>query len=85
MVEVGRDVLRWPSPVPLLKQGHLEQGAQDYIHGSSWISPSMETLPPPWAPSASHPPSKKVFSDSQRESPLFWFVSIASGPVTGQR
>lgn len=51
---------------------------------SFWISPSMETLQPLWALCASHPPRKKVFPDCQREPPLVWFVSIASGPVAGQ-
>jgi len=31
MVGVGRDLCRSSSPTPLLKQGHLEQTAQDFI------------------------------------------------------
>lgn len=31
MVMVGRDVARSPAPTPLLKQGHLESGAQKHV------------------------------------------------------
>lgn len=31
MFEVGRDLWRSPGPTPFLKQGHLEQDAQDHI------------------------------------------------------
>ncbi|KAK4827068.1 hypothetical protein QYF61_013709 [Mycteria americana] len=31
MVEVGRDLLRSSSPIPLLKQGQLDQTAQDHV------------------------------------------------------
>jgi len=31
MIGVGRDLCGSPSPTPMLKQGHLEQAAQDHI------------------------------------------------------
>jgi len=31
MVEVGGDIWRLPSPIPVLKQGHQEQVAQDHV------------------------------------------------------
>jgi len=31
MVGVGRDICGSPSPTPLLKQGHLQQAAQDLV------------------------------------------------------
>jgi len=31
MVGVGRDLCGSSSPIPLLKQGHLQQAAQDFV------------------------------------------------------
>jgi len=59
MVGVGRDLCRSSSPALLLKQGHLEQAAQDLIPGGFLISPEKETPQPLWAACASAPsPSK---------------------------
>ena len=85
MGETGGDLWRSSGPTPVLKQGHLEQVAQDciqmafqYLQG--WRLHNLSGQP---VPVLGHSPSKKVFPDGQREPPLFQFVAIASGPVTG--
>ena len=52
MVQVGRQLLRSTSPIPLLKQGHLEPVAQDpvqsgfeYLQGRRLRSLSGQTVP----------------------------------------
>jgi len=37
MVGVGRDLCGSPSPIPLSKQGHLQQAAQDLVQGGDNI------------------------------------------------
>ena len=84
MVEVGKDL--WKShPTLLLKQGHLDQAAQDcvstafeYLQG--WKLHNLSGQP---VSVLSHPHSKKVFPDVQREPPVFQLMPIASGPGTG--
>ena len=57
MVEVGRDLWRSSGPTPLLKHGHLEPVAQDYVQMAFALSPGRETPQPLWAtcPSARSP------------------------------
>ena len=85
MVGPGRDVRRTTSPTPLLKQVHLEQVAQDYVqvsfenlHGGRLHSPSGQPVPV-----LCQPQSKEVLPHVQMEPPVFQFVPIAPGPVTG--
>jgi len=84
MVETGRH-LSWPScPRTLLRKSHPEQAAQDHVqmafqylqgrkHHSLYGQP---------VPLIRHHHIRKVFSDVQREPPVFQFVPVASDPVT---
>jgi len=70
----------------VLKQGHLQpvaghhvQAAFEYLQG--W---RLHTLPGQPVPELGDPHSEKVFPDVQTEPAVLQFVSIASGPVTGQ-
>jgi len=85
MVGVGRDLWRSPSPNPLLKQGHLEQAAQDLIQaGFEYLqrrrihSPSGQRVP-----LLHHPQREEVLPDVQTELPMLQFVPVAPCPVTG--
>jgi len=49
MAEIGRDLWISSSPMPLLKQVHLEQVAQDHIQGGFLISPERENPQSLWA------------------------------------
>ena len=87
MAEVRRDLWRSSGPTLLLKQGHLELVAQDYIQMAfeylqQWRLRNLSGQP---MTVLCHPHSKNVFSDVQREPPVFQFqfVPIASGPVRG--
>ena len=70
---------------PLLKQGHLGpvvqehvQMAFEYLQGGRLHNLSGQPVPV-----LSNPHSKKVFPDVQTGPPVFQFVPIASGPVSG--
>jgi len=68
----------------LLNQGHLQLVAQDSVcmafkHLQGWRLHSHSGQP---VPVLGHPHSENVFSDTQREAPVFQFVPFASGPVT---
>ena len=71
--------------MPLLKQGHLEPAAQEHIQTASEYLQGwrIHNLPRQPVPVLDHPHSDKVFPHVQREPPMFQFVPIASGPVTG--
>lgn len=65
MVEVVRDLWRESRPTPLLKQGHIEWVAQDYVQavfehlqGGTHYNFCGQVVPV-----LSHPHSKKVFPD----------------------
>lgn len=86
MVQVETDLWRWSCPITLLRQGLLEPVSQDsvqvaleYLH--EWRS---HNLPGQSVPVFDQPHSKKLFSDVHTEPPVFWFLCIASCPVTGQ-
>ena len=85
MVGVGRDLWGSPSPMPLPKQGHPEQDAQDlvladleYLHRRR-----IHNLPGQPVPVLRHPQSEEVLPHAQLELPLLQFVPIAPYPVTG--
>jgi len=88
MAEVGRNLWRSSSPIPLLRQSHLEPVAPENVQMAfeylqRW---RLHNLPGPPMPVLSHPHSKKVFLDVQMAPSVFQFVSLglcASGPVTG--
>ena len=83
LVEVGQDLWTSSGPTPLLRQGHLEPVAQDrvqvafeYLQGGRLHNLSGQPVPV-----LSHPHSKTVFSEVQREPSVFQFVPVSSGPV----
>ena len=85
MAEVGRDLWKSSGPTPLLKLGHLKPVAQghvqtafEYLQGGRLHNLSGQTLPV-----LSHPHSKNVFPDVQREPPVLQFLPIASDSGTG--
>ena len=85
MVEVERDLLKSPAPTHLLKQGHLELVAQDHVQMAFkylqvW---RLDSLPGQPVPVLTHLHSERGLPDVERESPVFQFVPVASGPVTG--
>ena len=70
---------------PLLKQRHLESHAWDHVQrgfeclqGGRFLNLSGQPVPV-----ITHPHNKKVLPDIQTEPPVFQFVPITSGPVTG--
>jgi len=65
MLRVGRDLCGSSSPIPLLKQGHLEQAAQDLVQaGLEYLQRRrLHNLPGATCSSA---PSKLVLVLSQR-------------------
>jgi len=50
MAEVGREHWRSSGPTLLLKQGHPQLVAQEYVWIGFWVSPRRETPQPPWQP-----------------------------------
>jgi len=85
IVVFGRDLWTSSGPIPLLKQGHLEPVARDHVQVAfeylqGWRLHSLSLQP---VPVLGHPHMDKVFPDVQREPPVFQFLPMASGPVTG--
>jgi len=85
MVGVGRDLCESPSPTPLLKQGHLQQAAQDLVQSGLEYLPRrrLHSLPGQPVPVLRHPQREEVLPHVQMELPLLQFVPIATCPVTG--
>ena len=86
MIEVGRNLWMSSGPTLLLKRRCLEQVAQDHVQTTfeylqGW---RLHNLPGQSVSVLGHPHSEKAFPDVQREPPVFQFVPIASGPVTGR-
>ena len=65
MFRVGRDLYGSSSPTLLLKQGHLQQAAEDLVQAGLLL----------------HPQSEEVLPHVQTELPLLQFVPIAPCPV----
>ena len=76
MFDIGRDLWRSPGPTPLPRwQTAFEHLQRRRLHN----------LPGQPVPVLSQPHSKKAIPDVQRDPPVFQFVPIASGPVTGHQ
>jgi len=84
MVGVGRDLCRSSSPVPLPKQGHPEQAAEDLVQaGLEYLQRRrLHHLPGQPVPGLRHPQREEVLPHVQTELPMLWFVCVAC-PVTG--
>jgi len=76
MVGVGRDLCGSPSPTPLPKQGHLQQGAQDRVQaGLEYLQRRrLHNLPGQPAPVLHHPQREEVLPPVQLELPMLQFV-----------
>jgi len=85
MVDIGRDLWRSFGPTALLKQGHLEQVAQDHVQMAfEYLQAGrIHNLPGQPLPVLGHPHNKKVFLDHQMEPPVLQRVPVAPKPVTG--
>ena len=76
---VGRDLCGSPSPTPLLKQGHLQQAAQDLVQaGLEYLQRRrLHNLPGQPVPLLHHPQSEEVLPCVQTVLPMLPFVPIA--------
>jgi len=85
MVGVGRDLCGSSSPTPLLKQGHLQQAAQDLVQaGLEYLQRRrLHSLPGQPVPGLRHPQREEVLPRVQMELPVLQFVPIAPCPVAG--
>ena len=82
---VGRDLCGSSSAIPLPKQGHLQEAAQDlvqagleYLQRRRLHSPSGQPVP-----GLRYPQREEVLPHVQLELPVLQFVPIAPCPVTG--
>jgi len=84
MVGVGRDLCGSSSPTPPLKQGHLQQAAQDLVQpGLEYLQRRrLHSLYGQPVPVLRHPQSEEVLPHVQTELPLLQFVPIAPCPVS---
>jgi len=85
IVGVGRDLCGSSSPTLLLKQGHLQQAAQDLIQaGLQYLQRRrLHNLPGQPVPVLRHPQRDEVLPHIQMELPVPQFVPIAPCPVAG--
>jgi len=85
MVGVGRDRCGSYSPVPLPKQGHLQQAAQDLIQeGLEYLQRRrLHNLPGQPVPVLHHPQREEILPHVQMELPVLRFVPVAPCPVNG--
>jgi len=85
MVGVGRDFCGSSSPTLLLKQGHLQQAAQDLVQaGLEYLQRKrLHNLPGQPVPVLRHPQREEILPHIQTELPMLQFVSTAPCPVTG--
>jgi len=81
----GRDLYVSSSPTPLLKQGHLQQAAQDRMQvGLEYLQRrKLHNLPGQPVPVLRHPQHEEVLRHVQTELPVLQFVPVAPCPVTG--
>jgi len=75
MFGVGRDLCGSSTPTPLLKQGHLQQAAQDLVQAG------LHDLPGQPVPVLHHPQSEEFLPHVQLELPMLQFVPVAPCPV----
>ena len=85
MVGVGRDLCGSSSPTLPLKQGHLQQAAQDLVQvGLEYLQRRrLHNLPGQPVPGLHHPQREEVLPRIQTELPMLQFVPIAPCPVAG--
>jgi len=85
MVGVGKDLCGSSSPTPLLKQGRLEQAAQDLVQaGFEYLQRRrIRSLSGQPVPVLRQPQSEEVLPRVQMELPMLQFVPIAPCPVAG--
>ena len=79
MFGVGRDLCGSSSPIPLPKQGHLQQAAQDLVQaGLEYLQRRrLHKLRGQPVPGLRHPQREEVLSHVQLELPLLQFVPTA--------
>jgi len=79
MVGVGRDLRGSSSPTLLLKQGHLQQTAQDCVQaGLEYLQRRrLHNLPRQPVPVLRHPQREEVLPHVQMELPMLQFVPVA--------
>jgi len=85
MFGVGRDLCGSSSPIPLPKQGHLQQAAQDLVQvGLEYLQRRrLHNLPGQPVPVLRHPHSEEVLPHVQLGLPMLQFVPIAPCLVAG--
>jgi len=85
MVGVGSDLCGSSSPIPLTKQGDLQQAAQDLVQaGLEYLQRRrLHHLPGQPVPLLCHPQREEVLPHVQTELPVLQFVPIAPCPVSG--
>jgi len=85
MFGVGRDLCGSSSPIPLPKQGHPEQAAQDRVQvGLEYLQRRrIHNLPGQPGPGLRYPQREEVLPPVQMELPLLQFVPVAPCPVAG--
>jgi len=85
MVGVGTDLCGSSSPIPLPKQGHLQQAAQDLVQAAlEYLQRKrLHHLPGQPVPVLHHPQSEEVLPHVQVELPVPQFVPITPCPVAG--
>jgi len=83
MVGVGRDLCGSSSPIPLSKQGRLQQAAQNLVQaGLEYLQRRrIHNLPGQPVPVLHHPQREEDLPHVQRELPVLPFVPIAPCPV----
>jgi len=85
MVGVGRDLCGSSSPIPLLKQGHLQQAAEDLVQeGLEYLQRRrLHKLPGQPVPVLRHPQSEEVLPGVQTQLPTLQFVPVTPCPLAG--
>jgi len=85
MVGVGRELCGSSSPTLLLKQGHLQQAAQDLVQaGLEYLQRrKLHNLCGQPVPVLRHPQREEVLPHVQLELPVLQSVPVAPCPVAG--
>jgi len=85
MLGAGKDLCGSSSPNPLLKQGHLQQAAQDLVQaGLEYLQRRrLNNLSGQPVPVLRHPQREEVLPHVQTELPMLQFVPVAPCPVAG--
>jgi len=85
MFGVGRDLCGSSSPTPLLKQGRLQQAAQDLVQvGLEYLQRRrLHNIPEQPVPVLHHPQREEVLPHVQTELPMLQFVPVAPSSLSG--